>query len=125
MGHFGDAHGDAGDAVGFFTCLLALPQLPAGYHPGNFFILYLGVYATLDPFVTLNFSGRQAHGATAPRAPPGVKPANDAHRCNLIFYPPQSMTSGETTRYTLASQSGKPLYRTPEMIDYRYVRDHE
>ncbi|KAJ3515080.1 hypothetical protein NMY22_g14544 [Coprinellus aureogranulatus] len=118
MGHFGDAHGDPGDAKGFFTTLLANPQLPAGYDPGRFFLLYLGAYTTLEPYKCLNFSGRQAHGATAPRAPPGVKPVNDAHRCNLIFYPPSSMTSGKS-RHTLAShQDATPLYLTPEMIDY-------
>jgi hypothetical protein len=57
MGHFGGAHGDPGDSIGAFTNILAVPQLPPGYDPGRFFLLYLGLYVTLHPFVSLNFSG--------------------------------------------------------------------
>jgi hypothetical protein len=68
--------------------------------------------------LSLTFSGRQAHGATAPTTPPGVDPANHAYRCNFAFYPPLSMMSGKSC-YTLAShQDGTPLHRMPEMVDY-------
>jgi hypothetical protein len=118
MGHFGGAHGDPGDSSGAFSNILAVPQLPAGYDPGRFFLLYLGVYVTLRSFASFTFSGRQAHGATASTAPPGVDPASHAYRCNFVFYPPSSMMSGRS-RYTLAChQDGTPLYRNPEMVDY-------
>ncbi|TEB23703.1 hypothetical protein FA13DRAFT_1797886 [Coprinellus micaceus] len=123
MGHFGGAHGDPGDSSGAFSNILAVPQLPAGYDPGRFFLLYLGVYVTLRSFASFTFSGRQAHGATASTAPPGVDPASHAYRCNFVFYPPSSMMSGRS-RYTLAChQDGTPLYRNPEMVDYD--GDHE
>ncbi|TEB14402.1 hypothetical protein FA13DRAFT_1721558 [Coprinellus micaceus] len=87
----------------------------AGYDPGRFFLLYLGVYVTLRSFASFTFSGRQAHGATASTAP-------------RESTPPPMHTDATLSRYTLAChQDGTPLYRNPEMVDYESMGsgDHE
>jgi len=69
MGEFGGEHHDYGDSAGHFTTMISLSRLPESYDPGCFFILYLGIYVTLDNFATVSFSGLRRHGSTAPYRP--------------------------------------------------------
>lgn len=117
MGEFGGEHRDQGDSAGHFTTMISLSRLPEGYDPGRFFILYPGLYITLDNFATVSFSGLRRHGGTAPYTPEGADDADfeSAVRFAVINYPPARQTGGNQ-RYALGSlpRTG-PFTIPPEM----------
>jgi len=117
MGEFGGEHRDELDSVGHYTTMTSLSRLPASYDPGRFFILYPGVYVTLNDYATVSFSGLRRHGGTAPYAPEGADDAEfeSAVRFAVINYPPQRQTGGNQ-RYALGTlPKGKMLDVPPEM----------
>ena len=95
MGEFGGEHRDQGDSAGHYTTMISLSRLPDDYDPSRFFILYPGIYVTLDNFATVSFCGLQLHGGTAPYAPEGADEAEfeSAVRFTKISYPPRWETN--------------------------------
>ena len=97
--------------------MISVSDLPEGYDPGRFFILYPGVFA-LNNFTTLHFSGLRVHGGTAPVAPPNadINEFNAATRFNIIHYPPRGQTMGNQ-RYALGGlPNNTTFFIPPEMF---------
>jgi len=96
MGDFGGEHCNTKDNPAYSTNMIAISDLPDGFDPGRFFILYPGVFITLDNFASINFSGLRCHSGTAPYAPEGCEAAllQRAIRVALISYPPNRQTQG-------------------------------
>lgn len=90
MGEFGGELCNQGDSMGHFTTMTSLSRLPEGYDPRQFFILYPGLYITLNNFATVSFSGLRRHGGTAPYTPEGADDVEfeSAIRFAVINYPP-------------------------------------
>ncbi len=124
MGEFGEKHRDKKDNPAYYTHMTAMSNLPDDYDPGRFFILYPGVFVSLENYKSINFSGLRFHGGTPPRAPPGADPATLqwATRFCLIHYPPRGQTNGEQ-RYALGGlPGGKGVFFVPsEMTQAMYV----
>ncbi|KAJ3535176.1 hypothetical protein NMY22_g6606 [Coprinellus aureogranulatus] len=119
LGTRGKIHYDPGDHPGLLSSLVSNPRIPEGYHPGLFCLLYLGVFVRLYQYVVLNFSGRQAHVATAPSAPPGVDPAPHAVRNVWIGYPNRGMLDGSGIYQLSADRTGKDIVKfPPELVNY-------
>lgn len=74
LGVFGGPHSDKVDNKGRITNVTAYSDLPADYDPGNFYLLYLGIFAVLSPMISVNFCGVRYHGGSPPTAPPGSRP---------------------------------------------------
>lgn len=69
---FGGAHIDKLDSPGHYTNMVALSDLPPRCDPGRFYIVYPGVFVTLDNCVSINFSGLRVHGGSPPIAAEGT-----------------------------------------------------
>ena len=124
IGPFGDAHRDKKDSPAHYTHMTAMSDLPNGYDPGRFFILYPGVFISLDNYSCINFSGLRFHGSTPPRAPAGADPSELlwATRFCLIHYPPRGQTSGNM-RYALGALPDHSIFFIPpEMTNAMWVR---
>ncbi|KAF8972601.1 hypothetical protein BDZ97DRAFT_1913105 [Flammula alnicola] len=118
MGSAGEAHVDSDDSPGHYSHMAAVSDLPEGFDPGRFFVLYPGVFITLDPFSSVCFSGLRRHGSSPPIVPPAAT-ADElswATRVTLISYPPKGMTGDFQKRPLGALGLGNVLYTTPEMI---------
>src|SRR6266498_4344472 len=86
MGEFGEKHCDKKDNPAYYTHMTAMSDLPDDYDPGRFFILYPGVFVSLENYKSINFSGLRFHGGTPPRAPPGADPATLQWRLDSALY---------------------------------------
>lgn len=104
LGFFGGEHRDEKDSPAHYSNMTAISDLPSGYDPGRFFILYPGIFVTLNNFVSINFCGLRMHGGTSPIAPHDANPAEFewANRFVVISYPPVGHTDGNQ-RYALGS----------------------
>lgn len=117
MANFGGKHTDDKDSVLGLSNMTVLSDVPDDYEPGRFHLVGQGVYVQLPKFRSIHFSGRLAHGGTAPLAPPGMAAIAWAIRCVLISYPSGPWNEG-TCRQALAALpqiKDGPLYLTPEM----------
>jgi len=114
MGTFGGPHRDTKDNAGYFTHMMAMSDLPSGYDSGRFFILFPGIFVSLDEFVCINFSGLRMHGGTPPIAPEGADPIELewAVRFVEIWYPPARQTSGDQ-RYALGGMPNNTTFFIP------------
>lgn len=119
MGEFGSAHRDERDSVGHYTNMIANSKLPAGYDPGYFHILLLGVYVKLSSGIGLNFQGHWKHGGSSPSCPSGATLDPLATRFILVSYPPDGMLNNRV-RHRIAEGSRPNLlqdastYESPE-----------
>ena len=112
MGQFGGEHRDNKDNAGYFTHMVAISDLPESYDPGCFFILFPGVFITLDNFASLDFCGLRMHGSTAPR---GEDMVEWADRVIIVSYPPNGQTQGNQ-RYALGGMpDNSTFFIPPEM----------
>jgi hypothetical protein len=115
MGQFGGEHQDNKDNAGYYTHIVAVSDLPESYDPGRFFILYPGVFVTLENFASLDFSGLRMHGGTAPTAPSGEDVVEWADRVVIVSYPPNGQTQGNQ-RYALGGMpDNSTFFIPPEM----------
>jgi hypothetical protein len=114
LGPFGQSHRDRKDSPGYYSHMIAMSDLPNGYDPGRFFILYPGVFITLDNYSSINFSGLRFHGSTPPRAPACADSSELqwATRFCLIHYPPRGQTSGGQ-RYALGALPDHSIFFIP------------
>ena len=124
MGDFGAEHRDKKDNPAYVTHMIAVSDLPDDYDPGRFFILYPGIFVSLNNYKSINFSGLHFHGGTPLRAPPDANPATLqwATQFCLIHYPPRGQTnSGQ--HYALGGlPGGKEVFFIPsEMMQAMYV----
>ncbi|KAF8953459.1 hypothetical protein BDZ97DRAFT_1767424 [Flammula alnicola] len=118
MGSAGEEHIDSDDSPGHYSHMATVSDLPEGFDPGRFFVLYPGVFVTLDSFASVCFSGLRRHGSSPPIAPAAAA-ADElswATRVTLISYPPKGMTGDFQKRPLGALGLGNVLYTTPEMI---------
>ena len=117
MGDFGAEHRDVKDNAEYYTCMISVLDLPADFDPGNFFILYPGVFVTLTNFATMHFSGLRVHGGTAPIATRDTDPADidSAVRFNIIYYPPRGQTHGNQCYALGGLPDNKTFFVAPEM----------
>jgi hypothetical protein len=123
LGDFGCEHRDKKHNPVYYTCMKSISDLPPGYDPGRFFILYPGVFVTLHNFTTMHFSGLRVHGGTAPIAPPNADPVEfeGVVRFNIIYYPPSGQTQGKQ-RYALGGlPNNTTFFVPPEMTSAMYV----
>ncbi len=120
MGEFGGKHRDTRDNAAYYTCMISISDLPQGYDPGRFFILYPGIFITLHNFITAHFSGLHIHGGTAPYACANADliEFEAAIRVNIIYYPPS--LRGQTMGNQIYALGGLPNNTTffvpPEMM---------
>ena len=117
IGPFGAEHRDLKDNPAYYTHMLSLSDLPDNFDPGRFFILYPGVFITLENFACINFSGLRFHGGSPPRAPAGT-PASVlewAIRFCLIHYPPRGQTMGKQRFALGAFPNNDTFFVAPEM----------
>ncbi|KAJ7198330.1 hypothetical protein GGX14DRAFT_666597, partial [Mycena pura] len=123
MGFFGRAHTDDNDDPAHFSHMSANSDLPegAGYTPGYFFILQLGVFIVLDRHTSINFSGLRRHGGTPPLCPPTADGSERpplykfAVRFVIIHYPPRRMMNG-TARWSLAAMPNNRAFIFPPEV---------
>ncbi|KAG6914079.1 hypothetical protein DXG01_002540, partial [Tephrocybe rancida] len=119
MGVYGGEHGDIHNNMGYYSHMYVTPDLPPNYDPRRFFLLYAGVFVTLESGTSINFSGLRLNGGTAPIAPIGVKLQEDAYWFVIICYPPSGMTNGNT-RYAFGALPGpkhETFFISPEMTN--------
>jgi hypothetical protein len=117
MGFFGGEHKDIHDNPAFYTNIISDPDLPDGYNPGNFFVLYFGVFVVMKKHMGINFSGLRRHGGTPPTAPLGMEPEAWAYRFVVVSYPPNGLTNGNC-RYVLGALPGNvPFSVPPEAVN--------
>lgn len=115
---FGGAHIDERDSPGHYTNMIALSDLPDGCDPGCFFIVYPGVFCTLNNFVSVNFSGLRVHGGSPPIAAPGTS-AEDLKwgtRVTAVCYDKIGPTSAEHKLPLLQLDPDGVLSVTPEVL---------
>jgi len=76
--------------------MISVLDIPGDYDPGQFFILYPGVFVTLVNFAMIHFSGLHVHGGTAPvtQADADADGFNAATQFNIIYYPPRGQREG-------------------------------
>lgn len=115
---FGGAHIDENDAPGHFTNMISLSDLPAGWDPGRFFVVYPGVFCTLNNFVSANFSGLRVHGGSPPLAPKdaSVLELNWATRCNVVGYSKIGPTSTKRKMPLVQLEPHSVISVTPEIL---------
>ena len=120
MGVFGGGHRDDNDSTLSLSNMTVLSDLAPGMEPGRFHLLGIGVYAQLHTFSSIFFSGRVAHGGTAPLGLPGQDPPPWSARCVVIGYPSGPFING-TIRQAMAVVPFRqdPLYLSPEMCDVK------
>ncbi|KAF8177877.1 hypothetical protein BJ912DRAFT_930238 [Pholiota molesta] len=116
IGRAGGVHIDPLDHPGCFTNTFSSPDIPADYCPGQMFLLIARVFADLEEFHALNFSGLHFHGGTAPLPPTGKRRENWETRMVMVNYPQRLALNGEAV-FPLASGAGKSgaINITPEM----------
>lgn len=90
-------------------------DLPEDYDPGNFYLLYLGVFVVLDPLISVNFCGVRYHGGSPPTAPEGQTVKPWAYRFVTVSYPPNKMTNGDA-RYTYGANTDNTPYMVPPEV---------
>lgn len=120
---FGGAHIDQLDSPGHFTNMIALSDLPEGCDPGRFFIVYPGVFCTLQNFVAVNFSGLRVHGGSAPIAAETTT-ADEMKwgtRFAVVSYAKTGPTSTEHKMPLMQIEPDSVLSITPEMLRPGYV----
>ena len=115
LGYFGGEHQDTKDNPAYFTHMVAISDLPEGYDPGRFFILYPGVFISLENFGSIDFCGLRMHGGTAPTAPTPGDMVEWADRVVIVSYPPNGQTQGNQ-RYALGGMpDNSTFFIPPEM----------
>ena len=117
LGEFGGEHRDVKDSVAHYTNMVSISRIPEDYNPGRFFILYPGVFITLNNFASITFSGLRRHGGTPPYAPSNADLVQfrSAVRCTVIHYAPVGQMEGGQ-RYALGSlPNGSVFFIPPEM----------
>lgn len=115
---FGGAHIDELDAPGHFTNMISLSDLPPGWDPGRFFVVYPGVFCTLNNFVSANFSGLRVHGGSPPIAPKTASAfeLKWATRCNSVGYAKVGPTSKDHKMPLAQINPNSVLAVTPEVL---------
>lgn len=115
---FGAAHIDQLDSPGHFTNMVALSDLPVGCDPGRFYIVYPGIFCTLDNFVAVNFSGLRVHGGSPPIATRETTEyeMQSSARFIGVSYSKTGPTSAEHKMPLMQVESDKILSITPEML---------
>lgn len=115
---FGGAHIDELDSPRHFTNMLSLSDLPPGTDPGRFFIVYPGVFCTLDNFVAMNFSGLRVHGGSPPIASKDATKdeLSWAARFGVVSYAKAGPTSYEQKIPLVQLEPNWILSITPEML---------
>jgi hypothetical protein len=106
--------------------LISVSDLPFGYDPGRFFLLYPVLFISLVDFTTVHFSGLRVHGGTPPFAPPDADPIEfkSAVRFNIIHYPPTGQTAGNQ-RYALGGlPNNTTFFVAPEMTSAKYINSN-
>lgn len=84
--------------------MICASDLPPGYDPGHFFILYPGVFYEQGDFVSFCFSGLRRHGGTPPVAPVDTSDEDlqwPAH-VTIVVYPPRGSVSSKSRRVLCA-----------------------
>lgn len=123
LGSAGSAHIDPMDSPSHFTNMTCLSDLPPGWDPGRFFVLYPGVFYELGDLVSFCFSGLWRHGGTPPLAPPEA--SDDqlrwASRVTIVGYPPTGSVTANQRRVLCADGIGGHFSVSPEMIVPEYV----
>lgn len=122
-GVFGGPHFDDGDSACSLSTMVPCSDLPAGYDPGRFHLLPLGVFFVLSGIHPIVFSGRIYHGGTAPLAPANVTKVEPwAYRFVMIFYPASRIITGTTQPFMASSGIlGRGLNLPYETFGYEYV----
>lgn len=82
-------------------------------------MLDLGVAIPLvnNKLTSFYFSGLHFHGASAPRAPPGVKLSPTAIRWLVVMYPGRVFMDGDAIYVLAPKPNGTPLIVGPELRD--------
>lgn len=117
LGFFGGSHANKGDNRARFTNVTCNNDHPPDYDPGNFYLLYLGVFIVMDPLMSINFCGVRFHGGSPPTAPPGQEPVDWAYRFVVVSYPPRKMTNGDARYAFGANTNDKPFMVSPEVLN--------
>lgn len=114
MEFLGGYHLDTNDGEGGMTFMVPLSDLPedAGWEPGWFHLLALGVFIVLDPLTLIYFTGRQMHEGTAPLAPSNTIPQKWACRLVVVAYPSGRIQRGNVKHAWAASHF--PIFLYPE-----------
>ena len=122
-GVFGGPHFDDGDSACSLSTMVPCSDLPAGYDPGRFHLLPLGVFFVLSGIHPIVFSGRIYHGGTAPLAPANVTKIEPwAYRFVMIFCPASRIITGTTQPFMASSGIlGRGLNLPYETFGYEYV----
>lgn len=106
------------DSPPHFTNMTCASDLPPGFDPGRFYILYPGLFYELGDFVSICFSGLRVHGGSSPIAPPDTPDCELewATRMTWVSYIPTGTVTSAQRRVLCADGIGGSLYVTPEMI---------
>ncbi|KAJ2915626.1 hypothetical protein MD484_g4818, partial [Candolleomyces efflorescens] len=107
IGHFGEPHVDERDHYAYLSQLISNPAMPAGYHPGYFHILQLGVFFALEKYAGGTFSAQRMHVATPPRAPDGQAPDPNAVRFNIVETKPRSEQGQQRPGWESGKEEGR------------------
>ncbi|KAJ3507737.1 hypothetical protein NLJ89_g6136 [Agrocybe chaxingu] len=107
IGKAGSKHFDELDHPECFTNTLSCPDIPDDFEPGNFFILLPRVYASLDKYAGLNFSGLHLHGGTSLMPLAGQDIEGWETRLVLVHY---------AQRIAMDGSARKPIAAMPDNI---------
>ena len=112
MGLFGGEHRNVKDNAGYFTHMVTISDLPEGYDPGCFFILFPGVFISLDNFTSIDFCRLRMHGGTAPT---GEDLVEWAEQVAIVSYPPNGQTKGDQCYALRRLPDNSTFFIPPEM----------
>ena len=93
LGYFRGEHQDMKDNSAYFTHKVAISDFPEGNDPG-FFILFPGVFISLENFASVDFCRLRMHGGTAHTSPTRENLVEWADRVVIVSYSPNGQTQG-------------------------------